>query len=59
MEFADRSDMVWERKKRVKDDLKFLAGATGRMKLLFAKRGKVGRGAVVRAISNQFSTCYV
>lgn len=38
MGFADRSGMVWERRRRVKDDLKFLAGATRKMKLLLTKR---------------------
>lgn len=57
--FADRSDIVWERKSRVKDDLKFLAGTTGRMRLLFTKMGKAGREAGVGAISDQFCTYYI
>lgn len=45
--------------RRVKGDPRFLAGASGRMKLLLTKMGKAGRAAGMGTILDQFSTYYV
>lgn len=59
VEFVGKSDMIYERKRRIKDDPNFLTGTTGRMTLLFTKMGKSGRGAGVGVISDQLGTSYV